>query len=297
MVSRYEQLLEALLNGETADIVPQSRNEELLLALINGEKPTGTPMSRTEALLHALCERGMSGGATIKNQNKTITENGTYTADPGYTGLGTVTVNVESEAGGGEWTSDGLADQSQPTGTINLTIKKVGNYAFYGCKNIEVVNAPNLTDVNAYSFNGCTGLHTLNAPLLYYVAQNGLDSTLIETLEMPNAVAEPFGYSGLNNMKALKRVDIGQTGARIQGMAFNKCAALSTLILRNPSGVSLINANAFNNTPFASGGAGGTIYIPKALLDSGWYTTATNWSVVNGYGTITWKAIEGSEYE
>lgn len=34
------------------------------------------------------------GGATIKNQNKQITENGTYKADAGYTGLGTVEVNV-----------------------------------------------------------------------------------------------------------------------------------------------------------------------------------------------------------
>lgn len=35
----------------------------------------------------------------IKNQDKTITENGTYTADVGYTGLGEVTVNV---SGGGD---------------------------------------------------------------------------------------------------------------------------------------------------------------------------------------------------
>lgn len=33
-------------------------------------------------------------GGEINNQNKTITENGIYTADEGYTGLGTVTVNV-----------------------------------------------------------------------------------------------------------------------------------------------------------------------------------------------------------
>ena len=36
-------------------------------------------------------------GAEINNQDKTITENGTYTADAGYTGLGEVTVNVPSE--------------------------------------------------------------------------------------------------------------------------------------------------------------------------------------------------------
>lgn len=44
------------------------------------------------------------GGTTINNQDKTITENGEYTADEGYTGLGTVTVNTP-----------------QPSGTINIT--------------------------------------------------------------------------------------------------------------------------------------------------------------------------------
>ena len=40
---------------------------------------------------------GTGGG--INNQNKTITQNGTYTADSGYTGLGEVTVNVPSGSG------------------------------------------------------------------------------------------------------------------------------------------------------------------------------------------------------
>ena len=34
---------------------------------------------------------------TLKNQDKTITENGIYTADKGYTGLGEVTVNVQAD--------------------------------------------------------------------------------------------------------------------------------------------------------------------------------------------------------
>jgi hypothetical protein len=38
-------------------------------------------------------------GTTINNQDKTITANGQYTADAGYTGLGTVTVNVEGSGG------------------------------------------------------------------------------------------------------------------------------------------------------------------------------------------------------
>ena len=43
----------------------------------------------------------ISTGSEINNQDKTITANGTYTADTGYTGLGTVTVNVPIPSGGG----------------------------------------------------------------------------------------------------------------------------------------------------------------------------------------------------
>ena len=39
---------------------------------------------------------GDGSGVTIKNQNKTVTENGTYKADSGYTGLGEVTVDVQT---------------------------------------------------------------------------------------------------------------------------------------------------------------------------------------------------------
>lgn len=43
MASRMEQLLEALLNGNTVDFVPQSRNEALLLAICqNGGASGGT---------------------------------------------------------------------------------------------------------------------------------------------------------------------------------------------------------------------------------------------------------------
>lgn len=42
---------------------------------------------------------GEFGGVSLEvvnNQDKTITENGQYTADEGYSGLGTITVNVSS---------------------------------------------------------------------------------------------------------------------------------------------------------------------------------------------------------
>jgi hypothetical protein len=77
---------------------------------------------------------------------------------------------------------------------------------------------------------------------------------------------------------------------------FNGCKKLKTLILRrdvNPT--SIVNVGAFTNTPFASGGTGGTVYVPLSLIES--YKTATNWSTLYAAGTCNFVAIEGSEYE
>lgn len=100
-----------------------------------------------------------------------------------------------------------------------------------------------------------------------------------------------------------KVIDFGGN-LSIKNNGFNGSTYLDTLIFRKSSGlVSLGNITQFNGTPFKSGGTGGTIYIPKVLYDhlgdgtSLDYKAATNWSTIEGYGTITWAKIEGSIYE
>lgn len=72
----------------------------------------------------------------------------------------------------------------------------------------------------------------------------------------------------------------------------NGASALTTIILRGTT-LTGIASNTFTGTPFKSGGSGGTIYIPKALYDhlgDGTeldYKAATNWSTIDGYGTVT----------
>lgn len=62
----------------------------------------GTQKLFLKALTNASCAINItkannnSGGQTINNQDITVTANGVYTAESGYTGLGTVTVNVPS---------------------------------------------------------------------------------------------------------------------------------------------------------------------------------------------------------
>ena len=174
--------------------------------------------------------------------------------------------------GGGQWTTDGIANASEPNGDLTINVTAITSYAFYKCAEITSVNAPNLVNLSANAFYDCKKMTSINLPVCIALGQNCMSYTPIEVLDLPSAAK--LEYGALTNMSSLK-----------------------TLILRRPEGVTLLHTYAFQGTAFASGGAGGTIYVPQALIDSGFYTTATNWSVVNGYGTITWKAIEGSEYE
>ena len=144
--------------------------------------------------------------------------------------------------------------------------------------------------------------------------------TSLTTLQIHNLVyaSGTFGALGISALALPKLTDLWQSGA-FKGMsnlttldlAVTRFAqsyvandsALTTIILRHTSVVTLNNVNAFTGTPFADGGTGGTIYIPKALYDhlgdgtANDYEAASNWSTVNGYGTITWAKIEGSTYE
>lgn len=61
-MSRYEQLLEKLLKGETADIVPRSRMERALLNCIDkcGCDGLPTPTSNAEVYLHAIADKAQN---------------------------------------------------------------------------------------------------------------------------------------------------------------------------------------------------------------------------------------------
>ena len=85
------------------------------------------------------------------------------------------------------------------------------------------------------------------------------------------------------------------TGASISTNFFYRCKSLNTLILRNTALVPLGSLTAFTYTPFASGGTGGTLYVPSSLIAT--YQSATNWSTILGYENNQILPIEGSIYD
>lgn len=71
------------------------------------------------------------GGTEINNQDITVTENGTYTAEDGYTGLGTVEVNVP--------TGSGVEIKNQDiTVTVNGSYTADAGYTGLGTVNVNV---------------------------------------------------------------------------------------------------------------------------------------------------------------
>lgn len=163
---------------------------------------------------------------------------------------------------------------------VDSTLTKLGQRAFENCSGLTSILLSGITDsYGATCFYLCTGL---------------------VTAVFTNTVGT--GAQFLSTCSNLEAVDLSSTS--VNGGTFNNCGKLVTIVLRKSSSIaSLQNINAFNGSRFASGGAGGTIYIPKVLYDhlgdgtSDDYKAATNWSTIDSYGTITWAKIEGSQYE
>ena len=142
----------------------------------------------------------------------------------------------------------------------------------YGCSNLKSISIPKASMLLGNTFTNCKGLTEIYLPALTYLGN--------------------MDFDGCSN---LKKADIGGELRTVGAANFRSCTVFDTLILRRTNVVGMANVSAFASSPFASGGTGGTVYVPSALIES--YKTATNWSTLYAAGTCNFVAIEGSEYE
>lgn len=193
-----------------------------------------------------------------------------------------------------------------------LTI--VPDYGFRACKNLVTLHTPNVTKIGQHGFRYCESLKYANfdkvttfrsiectfdgckslisaslesAGDFQYGANTFRDCSSLTDVYMPNA----YWLSGstFKNCAALEHLDFPHVRT-IENNCFTGCSVLKVLVLRNQSVCTLNASNSFDNSPFASGGTGGVLLIPSALVES--YKTATNWSVLYGYGTNRFLALE-----
>jgi len=270
---------------------------------------------------------------------KTSIENKGVTV-PSATKLDGYSTLIDSiQTGGGGISVDDIAQNLQPSGAITLgnSVTTIGNYAFAG-KPITSITAPSVTSVSMYALQNTSisSITDSNFPSFGVSSDSPMairmsslvsikltgekitlnsgsgalrDNTSLVSAEFPNCAKNvganhtAMGNACFYGCTNLELVDIGYCTS-IGGTAFYNDKKHITLIMRKSDAlVTLGNTGNFNNSCFAKGQVGGTIYIPKVLYDhlgdgtSDDYQHATNWSTVQGYGTITWAKIEGSIYE
>ena len=101
-----------------------------------------------------------------------------------------------------------------------------------------------------------------------------IDGTYRNYTEYKDDLLTSIGKLSFYSCAKLVVADFPNLSRSIAPQAFERCEALTSLILRGNQIVSLEATSAFRSTPIASGT--GYIYAPSALIDS--YKAATNWS-------------------
>lgn len=169
-----------------------------------------------------------------------------------------------------------------------------GIACFCNCKALTEINLPNATVCQDRLADSCVALTTVYLPKMTYVGANAFSgcTSLTNLLFESAEIAYTTCFSGCTNLES---VEFGKSVDFIRQNTFKNCAKLKRLILRGERVSTYSYANIFDGTPFASGGTGGTVYVPQALIPE--YEAATNWSTLVAAGTLTFAAIEGSEYE
>lgn len=245
--------------------------------------------------------QAIPGGVTPTGTKQiSITANGTTTEDVTNYASAEITVNVPSS---GDYVADDWVKMAKPTGAITITSSggQPPAYSLYGRTGITEVNLPNATSLAKNGLNGLKGNYVLNAPNVTGVNTTAIsDSTGLRYLVLPKATYVNANGNSTGVTSNLLGVDLGgtPTSSGLGTYAFQNHTKLATIVLRSNSVWKLSAINSLSNTLFASGKAGGTLYVPQAMIAS--YQAATNWSTILGYGSgaqNSIQAIEGSIYE
>jgi hypothetical protein len=188
-------------------------------------------------------------------------------------------------------TSIGLQALSYRTALTSVDlplVTNIANYAFAGCTSLTSANFPITHTIGQYAFSSCSKLSSISFPLATSIGQNAFNASYaLTSVDLP--IITSINSSMFSSCYNLKIIDFPLV-KNIGYSAFSGCSVLATVILRSETLCALSNTNAFNKTSFASGNAGGTLLVPRALVEE--YKTATNWSTYWGYGHNRFLALE-----
>lgn len=217
-------------------------------------------------------------------------------------------VAIQAGGGGGDSVLPSILNKSVVEFRDDNITAMYTSRLFENCTSLTTVIMPNLESIHAnnqkssvYTFNGCIKLKTVDFSSLKQLSMAFFTScSALEKIVLPSlhTFSNNNNFQGCTSLTCvdLARKSIKEGNKNFSQKQFLNCTNLKTLILRAEDSIWILgNLNNFDNTPFASGGTGGTVYVPSALIDQ--YKTATNWVTLYDAGSLNFVAIEGSGYE
>ena len=148
------------------------------------------------------------------------------------------------------------------------TLTTIGDYAFYQCASLSVLDLPNVENMKQYAFQGCVSLARVSLPKFSTDENvNGLFDGCAALTDVYVPTLQYVGWSMFRSCANLKKIDLPRA-RYINSLAF-RSTELKVLILRRETLCGL-------NHPTAVSIPAGYIYVPRALVEE--YKAATNWS-------------------
>lgn len=211
-------------------------------------------------------------------QEKTITQNGNYTADSGYAGLSRVNVNVDDHF---DFIEKLLTRSLEEDVELKVPdgIKTVGNYAFDNwylrgkSKGLTKIDLNQVETIGQATFQQDQFLAEVNAPNLTMIGYDCFYYCIkLTRLYFPKVITANES-NAFRDCQALKVLEFDSITS-LQGTNFVRCYALDTLVIRTASVCALKSIPEKSNTPFYDGTL--RIYVPNNLVED--YKVATNWA-------------------
>ena len=160
--------------------------------------PTGTPVTEYAGLITSI-QSGSSSAVLPEMQDKTITENGVYTSDYPYYGLGKVTVDVK-------YTIDGQSDYSHMfRENHRIDLLTSGKIDTSHATNLShmAYNSTNLTQVMNIDFSSAE-----NAERMFYGCNKLTYINNSNILEFPKVISADSMFYNCSSLTSINRINM-----------------------------------------------------------------------------------------